>query len=126
MFSIRQALVAAIAFTAFSAFNAFAAVEANQASPTELQTVRGIGPSLSTKIVQARKTAAFKNWTDMVERVQGVGPASAARLSQAGLTVAGATFTPAAKTAEVKPVATRATSAAPAATTTPARSSAQR
>lgn len=121
MFSIRQALIAALTVCAF---NAFAAVEANQASATELQTVRGIGPSLSTKIVQARKTANFKNWTDMVERVQGVGPGSAARLSQAGLTVAGAPYAPAPKAAAVKPAATRAPAAAAAATTV--HSSAQR
>ncbi len=125
MFSIRQALVAALAVCAF---NAFAAVEANQASATELQTVRGIGPSLSTKIVQARKAANFKNWTDMVERVQGVGPGNAARLSQAGLTVAGAAYTPAPKAAAVKAVASRTapTTAAPANTATPVRAGAQR
>ncbi len=128
MFSIRQALIAALTVCAF---NAFAAVEANQATATELQTVRGIGPSLSTKIVQARKTANFKNWTDMVERVQGVGPGSAARLSQAGLTVAGAAYTPAPKTAAaVKPVAARspanATAAAAATASTAGRPGAQR
>ena len=110
MFSIRHALAAALTVCAF---NVFAAVEVNQASATELQTVRGIGPSLSGKIVQTRKSAAFKNWTDLIERVQGVGPGNAARLSQAGLTVAGATFAPAAKAAAVKPVATKAPATAP-------------
>ena len=87
---IRQLIAAAI--TAL-ACNAFAAVDANQASPTELQTVKGIGPGLSTKIVTARQAGAFKSWADMVERVSGVGAGNAARLSQAGLTVAGSTFT---------------------------------
>ncbi len=109
MFSIRQALVAALAVCAF---NAFAAVEANQASATELQTVRGIGPSLSAKIVQTRKAATFKNWTDLVERVQGVGPVNAARLSQAGLTVAGAAYAPAPKAA-AKPAAARPSATTP-------------
>ena len=71
------------------ALNAFAAVDANQASPSELQTVKGIGPGLSGKIVAARKSAAFKDWSDLLERVSGVGPGNAARFSQAGLTVAG-------------------------------------
>ena len=125
MFSIRQALAIACTALSLCAVNAAAAVEANQASTTELQTVRGIGPSLSTKIVQARKSAPFKNWTDMVERVQGVGPGNAVRLSQAGLTVSGAAYAAApapAAPAAVKPVATR-TGSTPA---TPARTGAPR
>lgn len=74
------------------AFSAFAAVDANQASRAELETVKGIGPGLSGKILEARKSGAFKNWGDLVERVGGVGPGNAARFSQAGLTVAGAPF----------------------------------
>ena len=46
--------------------NAFAAVDANQASRADLETVRGIGPSLSGKIVEARKAGEFKNWGDLV------------------------------------------------------------
>ena len=86
---IRHLFIAAL--TAF-ALNAFAAVDVNKASQAELETVKGIGPGLSGKILEARKAGAFKNWTDMVERVGGVGPGNAARFSQAGLTVAGATF----------------------------------
>ncbi len=74
------------------ALNAWAAIEANQASRAELETVKGIGPGLSGKIVDARKGAAFKDWTDLVERVGGIGPGNAARFSQAGLTVAGAAY----------------------------------
>ena len=74
------------------ALSAFAAVDVNKASQAELETVKGIGPGLSGKILEARKTGAFKNWADMVERVGGVGPGNAARFSQAGLTVAGVTF----------------------------------
>lgn len=74
------------------ALNAFAAVDANVATQADLETVKGIGPGLSTKILDARKTGAFKNWNDLVERVVGIGPRNAGRLSQAGLTVAGANF----------------------------------
>lgn len=74
------------------ALTAFAAVDANKASQAELETVKGIGPGLSGKIIDARKTGTFKNWGDLVERVGGVGPGNAARFSQAGLTVAGAPF----------------------------------
>jgi competence protein ComEA len=74
------------------ALNAFAAVDANQATRADLETVKGIGPGLSGKIVEARKSGAFKGWGDLVERVGGIGPRSAAKLSQGGLTVAGAAF----------------------------------
>lgn len=81
----------AVVLAAF-ALNAFAAAEANQATRAELETVKGIGPGLSGKIIEARKFASFKNWADMVDRVAGVGPGSAARFSHAGLTVGGAVY----------------------------------
>jgi competence protein ComEA len=102
MISIRHILATVLA--AF-ALNAFAAVEANQATQAELETVKGIGPALSSKILDARKSAAFRDWTDMVERVPGVGPGNAARFSQAGLTVAGSGYV----AAPAQPKAPRAT-----------------
>ncbi len=74
------------------ALNAFAAVDANQATRADLETVKGIGPGLSGKIVDARKTGQFKDWGDLVERVGGIGAGNAAKLSQAGLTVGGSTY----------------------------------
>lgn len=71
------------------ALNVFAAVDANKATQAELETVKGIGPGLSTKILDARKSADFKNWGDFVDRVPGIGPGNASRFSQAGLTVGG-------------------------------------
>ena len=87
----------AIALAAF-ALNAFAAVDVNQASQAELETVKGIGPGLSGKILAARKTSSFKDWTDFVDRVPGVGPGNANRFSQAGLTVGGKTYVASAET----------------------------
>jgi competence protein ComEA len=72
--------------------NAFAAVDANQATRADLESVKGIGPGLSAKIVDARKTGSFKDWSDLVERVGGIGPGNAAKFSQAGLTVGGSAF----------------------------------
>jgi competence protein ComEA len=88
---IRHLFAAVIA--AF-ALNAFAAVDVNRANQADLETVKGIGPGLSGKILEARKAGDFKSWGDLVERVGGVGAGSAARLSQAGLTVAGTAFDP--------------------------------
>ena len=86
---LRQLI--ATAFAAL-ALNAFAAVDVNQASQAELETVKGIGPGLSGKILSARKTSSFKDWTDFVDRVPGIGPGNANRFSQAGLTVGGKTY----------------------------------
>ena len=74
------------------ALNAFAAAEANKASQAELESVKGIGPGLSGKILKAREAGSFKNWTDLVDRVGGIGPGNAAKFSQAGLTVGGAGY----------------------------------
>ena len=83
--------LAAIILAAF-AFAAQAAVDANKANQAELETVKGIGPGLSGKILDARKTGVFKDWNDLVERVGGVGPGNAAKFSQAGLTVNNAAY----------------------------------
>jgi competence protein ComEA len=94
-------ILAAFILAAF-AFAAQAAVDANKASQAELETVKGIGPGLSGKILDARKTGAFKDWNDLVERVGGVGPGNAARFSQAGLTVNNAAYGGAATAAPEK------------------------
>lgn len=85
-----RTLIAAV--VAAFALNAFAAVDANQASRADLETVKGIGPGLSGKIVEARKTGSFKDWNDLVDRVGGIGPGNATKLSQGGLTVAGSAY----------------------------------
>lgn len=70
----------------------FAAVDVNQATEAELDGLKGIGPSLSGKILAARKTAPFKDWSDLMQRVKGIGGKSAAKLSQEGLSVNGAGY----------------------------------
>jgi len=96
---IRNLFAAIAVLVSAFALNAHAAVDANQASRADLETVKGIGPGLSGKIIEARKAGDFKSWSDLVERIGGVGPANAARLSQAGLTVAGTAYDPAAMAA---------------------------
>ena len=78
---------------------AFAAVDVNKADQAALESVKGIGPSLSGKILDERKKAEFKDWPDLMDRVKGVGPGNAARFSEAGLVVNGATFSKAAPAA---------------------------
>ena len=93
---IRHFIATLLACFALSA----SAVDVNQANRADLETVKGIGPGLSGKILEARKDGNFKNWSDLVDRVGGVGPGNAARFSQAGLTVGGTAFDGSAAKAE--------------------------
>lgn len=72
--------------------HAFAAVDVNKATQAELETVKGIGPGLSTKILDARKASAFKDWSDFVDRVPGIGSGNANKFSANGLTVGGQAY----------------------------------
>lgn len=88
---------------------AFAAVDVNKATAAELDSIKGIGPAISTKILDERKKGNFKDWNDFIERVKGVGEGNAAKFSTEGLTVNGAGFksaTPPATKADSKPRAT--------------------
>ncbi len=71
---------------------AMAAVDVNKADQAALESVKGIGTALSTKIMNERKASNFKDWPDLMDRIVGVGPKSAVRLSEAGLTVNGTSF----------------------------------
>lgn len=78
----------------------FAAVDINTATVADLDSIKGIGPGTSAKIVEARKASPFKNWDDLIQRVPGIGDKRATKLSAEGLTVNGDTFKPG-----IKPVA---------------------
>lgn len=71
---------------------AMAAVDVNSASEDDLDSIKGIGPSTAAKILDARKTAKFKDWNDFIQRVPGIGDKKAAKLSSEGLTVNGSAF----------------------------------
>lgn len=83
-------LLAALAM--FYAAMSFAAVDVNTANAADLDSVKGIGPAMSTRILDERKKGPFKDWPDLIARVQGVGGKSAAKLSTGGLTVNGAAY----------------------------------
>lgn len=74
---------------------AFAQVDLNQASEAELDSVRGLGPATTRRILQERERQPFKDWADLVARVHGIGRASAARFSAQGFTVNGQAYAPA-------------------------------
>ena len=71
---------------------AFAAVDVNKATPAELDSIKGIGPAISGRILDERKKGNFKSWEDLIERVKGLGVGNAAKFSAEGLTVGGAGY----------------------------------
>ena len=91
----------------------FAAVDVNKATSAELDSIKGIGPGLSGKIMDERKKAAFKDWNDLISRVNGVGATSAAKYSAQGLTVNGSAFSGAAAAPPKAKKAAEGTKAAP-------------
>lgn len=94
MFKKSLALIALM-----SALSCHAALDINQATEAELDSIKGIGPGTSGKILLERKKGNFKDWNDFITRVQGVAEIKAANFSGEGVTVNGAVFkaAPAAK-----------------------------
>ena len=68
------------------------ATEINQANEAELDSVKGLGPSTTARILEARTQALFSDWADLMRRVKGIKPKLAAKLSEAGLRVNGQVF----------------------------------
>lgn len=72
--------------------SSFAAVDVNKANAADLDGIKGIGPSLSGKILKERNKGNFKDWPDLMHRVSGMGEKSSAKLSAQGLTVNGSAY----------------------------------
>ena len=62
------------------------ALDANTATRAELESIRGVGPALSARIVEARGARPFADLGDL-KRVRGIGDANLRRMREAGLTV---------------------------------------
>ena len=82
---------------------AFAAVDVNKANAADLDSVKGIGPAISSKIIEERKKGDFKDWNDLISRVKGIGEKNAATMSTGGLTVGSASYAGAAAAAPAAP-----------------------
>ena len=94
--------ILAISAMLLAAASSWAAVDANKASDAELDSIKGVGPALSKRIIDARKNGNFKDWPDFMERVKGVKEGKASDLSAAGLTINGQSFGGAAPAAVAK------------------------
>ena len=68
------------------------ALDINQANEAELDSVKGMGPALSAKVLKARTQGPFKDWQDLMQRVSGIRQNKAQQFSEQGLTVHGQAF----------------------------------
>ena len=71
---------------------AVAAVDVNTANQADLESIKGIGPAIATKILDERKKGPFKDWHELMARVKGIGTRNATAFSADGLTVNGAAY----------------------------------
>jgi competence protein ComEA len=69
------------------------ALEVNTANEAELDSIRGLGPASTARILKAREQGLFKDWADLMQRVKGIKSATASKLSAGGLTVNQLPFT---------------------------------
>jgi competence protein ComEA len=84
-----------LGFVALSLTNsAVFALDINQANEAELDSVKGMGPALSAKVLKARTQGPFKDWPDLMQRVSGIRQHKAQQLSEQGLTVNNQAFHP--------------------------------
>ncbi|RZL64396.1 MAG: helix-hairpin-helix domain-containing protein [Variovorax sp.] len=84
-------IAAALAAMVFATAS-LAAVEANKGSAADLDGLKGVGPAMSKRILDARQTGPFKDWPDFMSRVKGVKEKTAEKLSADGLTINGESF----------------------------------
>jgi competence protein ComEA len=70
-------------------FSTAAAVEIDTANEAELDSVRGLGPSSTARILKAREAGPFADWQDVMRRVKGIKQATAQKLLHQELTVNG-------------------------------------
>lgn len=87
MSQFQRYLRALAVLTALAVAGAAWAVDVNTATEAELDSVKGLGPSQTARILQAREKGLFKDWADFMTRVKGIKPRTAAKLSGSGLTV---------------------------------------
>ena len=68
------------------------ALEINQANEAELDSIKGMGPAMTRKVLVARADKPFMNWKDLMSRVAGIGKTKAQQFSAQGVLVNGQSF----------------------------------
>ena len=87
---LKHWLVGALACACLSVL----ALEINQANEAELDSIKGMGPAITRKVLIARAERPFANWKELILRVSGIGKAKAQQFSDQGVLVNGLAFTP--------------------------------
>jgi competence protein ComEA len=81
------------------------ALDINLASEADLDSLKGVGPATTQRLLAERGQGPFGNWADLMARVKGLRAPTARKLSDQGLTVNGVPFegTPAVQPATPNP-----------------------
>ena len=87
---LKQWVLGALVCAQLSVF----ALEINQANEAELDSIKGMGPAMTRKVLNARVEKPFINWKDLMSRVTGMGKNKAQHFSDQGVLVNGLAFTP--------------------------------
>ena len=87
---LKQWVLGALVCAQLSVF----ALEINQANEAELDSIKGMGPAMTRKVLNARVEKPFINWKDLMSRVTGMGKNKAQQFSDQGVLVNGLAFTP--------------------------------
>lgn len=69
-------------------------IDVNHASEAQLDSMKGLGPATTRRILAERDKGPFRSWQDLLARVKGLGPSQAERLSAQGLSVEGQVYSP--------------------------------
>ncbi len=72
----------------------WAQLDLNKATEIELDGLKGLGPTMTREVMTERQKAAFRDWSDVMQRVKGIGPKKATSLSEQGVRVDGQGYTP--------------------------------
>ena len=87
---LKQWVLGALVCAQLSVF----ALEINQSNEAELDSIKGMGPAMTRKVLNARAEKPFINWKDLMSRVTGMGKNKAQHFSDQGVLVNGLAFTP--------------------------------
>ena len=87
---IKKWILGALACAHLSVFS----LEINQANEAELDSIKGMGPAMTRKVLAARTEKLFMNWKDLMSRVAGIGTAKAQQFSDQGVLVNGLALQP--------------------------------
>jgi competence protein ComEA len=88
VFRLARAALVGLGLSLLASGPLMARVDLNTASQSQLESIRGIGPSMSKRILDERKrNGPFVSPQDFARRVAGVGPKKLKSFQDAGLII---------------------------------------